>query len=55
VKVRYAPFTTGTHGGALTAPSSDVEVIEQVALGALDAFTSRAPVRLLGVRAELEL
>ena len=54
VKVRYAPFTTRTHSRALTAPSSDVEALEKAALGALDAFTSREPVRLLGVRAELE-
>jgi DNA polymerase-4 len=55
VKVRYAPFTTRTHGRALTAPSLDVEAIEQAARAALDAFTLRAPVRLLGVRAELEV
>jgi DNA polymerase-4 len=54
VKVRYAPFTTRTHGRALATPSSDVRAIEQAALAALDAFTSRQPVRLLGVRAELE-
>jgi DNA polymerase-4 len=54
VKVRYAPFNTHTHGRALTAPSLDVEAIEQAAQAALDAFTSRGPVRLLGVRAELE-
>jgi len=54
VKVRYAPFTTLTHGRALTAPSADVELIEQAALAALDTFTSRRPVRLLGVRAELD-
>ena len=54
VKVRYAPFTTRTHGLALTTPSSEAEAIEQAALAALDAFTSRTPVRLLGVRAELE-
>ena len=54
VKVRYAPFTTSTHGRALTAPSADVEAIEGAALAALDTFTSRRPVRLLGVRAELE-
>ncbi|MDQ1539009.1 MAG: polymerase [Actinomycetota bacterium] len=54
VKVRYAPFTTLTHGRALVAPSSEVEAIEQAALEALDAFTSRKPVRLLGVRAEFE-
>ena len=54
VKVRYAPFTTSTHGRALTAPSADVKAIEGAALAALDTFTSRRPVRLLGVRAELE-
>jgi DNA polymerase-4 len=54
VKVRYAPFNTLTHGQALAAPSADEEAIEQAALAALDAFTSRGPVRLLGVRAELE-
>ena len=53
VKVRYAPFTTLTHGRALAAPSADVEAIEQAAIAALDDFTSRRPVRLLGVRAEL--
>jgi nucleotidyltransferase/DNA polymerase involved in DNA repair len=54
VKVRYAPFTTLTHGRALAVPSAQVAAIEQAALAALDAFTSRGPVRLLGVRAELE-
>jgi nucleotidyltransferase/DNA polymerase involved in DNA repair len=54
VKVRYAPFMTRTHGRALTLPSSDAEAIEVAALAALNAFTSRRPVRLLGVRAELE-
>jgi DNA polymerase-4 len=54
VKVRYAPFTTLTHGRALTSPSRQLEAIEHAALEALDAFTSRSPVRLLGVRAELE-
>ena len=54
VKVRYAPFITATHGRALSAPSRDVEAIEAAALAALDVFTSRRPVRLLGVRAELE-
>ncbi len=54
IKVRYAPFDTRTHGRKLTAPTLDVEAIEQAALAALDLFTSRRPVRLLGVRAELE-
>jgi DNA polymerase-4 len=54
VKVRYAPFITCTHGRALTAPSADANAIHGAALAALDTFTSRRPVRLLGVRAELE-
>ncbi len=52
VKVRYAPFITQTHGVTLPSPSSDAPVIERAALEALDRFTSRRPVRLLGVRAE---
>ncbi|MBC6460396.1 DNA polymerase IV [Actinomadura sp. HBU206391] len=52
VKVRYAPFITHTHGHALAAPTTEVEAIEQAALAALDRFTERRPVRLLGVRAE---
>ncbi|RYV49797.1 DNA polymerase IV [Pengzhenrongella frigida] len=54
VKVRYAPFRTSTHGRALAAPTSDPGVIEAAALAALDAFEGDRPVRLLGVRAELE-
>ncbi|MEZ0072107.1 DNA polymerase IV [Planotetraspora sp. GP83] len=53
VKVRYAPFVTHTHGHALPAPTADVTEIERAALAALDEFTERRPVRLLGVRAEL--
>ncbi len=52
VKVRYAPFITQTHGVTLPSPSSDAPVIERAALEALGRFTSRRPVRLLGVRAE---
>ena len=52
VKVRYAPFITQTHGVTLPAPSSAAPVIEQAALTALERFTGRRPVRLLGVRAE---
>jgi hypothetical protein len=36
VKVRYAPFTTFTHGRTLIVPSSDVEAIGQAAFAALD-------------------
>jgi nucleotidyltransferase/DNA polymerase involved in DNA repair len=53
-KVRYAPFITRTHSRALATPSADAAAIEESALAALGDFTSREPVRLLGVRAELE-
>jgi nucleotidyltransferase/DNA polymerase involved in DNA repair len=52
VKVRHAPFFTSTHGETLAEPTSDGAVIGQAALAALDKFTDRRPVRLLGVRAE---
>jgi DNA polymerase IV len=52
VKVRHAPFFTSTHGQTLAEPTSDGGVIGRAALAALDKFTDRRPVRLLGVRAE---
>ncbi|TDE33774.1 DNA polymerase IV [Actinomadura sp. 6K520] len=52
VKVRYAPFITRTHGRTLEAPATAADRIEEAALAALDRFTERRPVRLLGVRAE---
>ena len=52
VKIRHAPFFTSTHGHTLTEPTSDPAVIRQAALTALEEFTDRRPVRLLGVRAE---
>jgi nucleotidyltransferase/DNA polymerase involved in DNA repair len=54
VKVRHAPFFTSTHGQTLAEPTSDRDVIRGAALAALDKFTDRRPVRLLGVRAEFE-
>ncbi len=54
VKVRFAPFFTKTHGRALTEPTQDPAAIEAAALAALDDFTRRDPVRLLGVRAEFK-
>ncbi len=53
VKVRYAPFFTRTHGRALSAPTTEPAALAEAALAALDRFTERRPVRLLGVRAEL--
>ena len=52
VKVRFAPFFTFTRGVPLAAPTMDLAAIEAGALAALDRFTRRDPVRLLGVRAE---
>jgi nucleotidyltransferase/DNA polymerase involved in DNA repair len=52
VKVRYAPFVTQTHGHPLAAPTVEAAPIKQAALAALDKFTGRRPVRMLGVRAE---
>ena len=52
VKVRYKPFFTSTHGVPLASPTAERAEIEQAALAALEKFTDRRPVRLLGVRAE---
>jgi nucleotidyltransferase/DNA polymerase involved in DNA repair len=54
VKVRYAPFLTRTRSRPLGAgvPAADEAALERAALAALDLFTARRPVRLLGVRAE---
>ena len=52
VKVRFAPFITQTHGRTLDTPATEAHRIEEAALAALDMFTGRRPVRLLGVRAE---
>ena len=54
VKIRFAPFFTSTHGVALAEPTLDPEAIEGGALAALERFDLDRPVRLLGVRAELE-
>lgn len=51
VKVRYAPFFTQTRGRTLERPGVGPSRIEEAALLALDSFTDRRPVRLLGVRA----
>ena len=54
VKVRYAPFQTSTHSRTLGGPTAEPAAIEGAALAALDRFTRRRPVRLLGVRAEFD-
>jgi DNA polymerase-4 len=52
VKVRFVPFTTRTRSATLAEPTDDTAVIEAAALDVLDRFTTRRPVRLVGVRAE---
>ena len=54
VKVRFAPFFTQTHGLPLPEPTLDPSAIERRALDVLDRFELNCPVRLLGVRAELQ-
>jgi DNA polymerase-4 len=54
VKVRFAPFFTNTHGVPVTEPTADPHALAQAAARALARFDLDRPVRLLGVRAELE-
>ncbi len=55
VTVRTATFYTRTKIRKLAAPSTDVDVITATALAVLDLFELDRPVRLLGVRLELEM
>jgi nucleotidyltransferase/DNA polymerase involved in DNA repair len=55
VKVRFAPFATHTHGQPLAAPTTEPAALHKAALHALERFTQRRPVRLLGVRAEMAM
>ena len=54
VKVRYSPFFTQTHIRTCPEPTTDVAEIARWALRVLDLFDLSRPVRLLGVRLELE-
>lgn len=54
VKVRFAPFFTNTHGVPIAEPTADPDAIARAAGRALAKFELDRPVRLLGVRAELE-
>jgi DNA polymerase-4 len=56
VKVRYRSFRTPTREMKLRGgPTSDVDEIERAAVAVLDKFDLNRPVRLLGVRADLEM
>lgn len=55
MKLRLVPFITKTRGIPLPEPTSDPEAIASGARAALARFpTIERPVRLLGIRAELE-
>jgi hypothetical protein len=54
VTVRYPTFLTRSHGTTLREPTTDAAVVEAAALTALETFDDHRPVRLLGLRAELE-
>jgi DNA polymerase IV len=54
VKVRFAPFFTNTHGVPLAEPTAEPDALADAAARALAKFELDRPVRLLGVRAELE-
>lgn len=54
VKVRFAPFFTNTHGVPMPEPSAEPDALAEAASRALAKFELDRPVRLLGVRAELE-
>jgi DNA polymerase-4 len=54
VKVRFAPFFTSTHGVPLSEPTHDPDALGEAAARALAKFALDRPVRLLGVRAEMD-
>ncbi|WP_413250948.1 DNA polymerase IV [Sinomonas flava] len=54
LKVRYAPFTTTTHGRKI-AETSDREEILAHTLGLAAAIEPGRPIRLLGLRAEMAM
>ena len=56
VKVRFRSFRTPTRVMKLRGgPTADVSEIERAAVVVLDKFDLDRPVRLLGVRADLEM
>jgi DNA polymerase-4 len=54
VKVRFAPFVTVTRSVTLEASTADAQALAAGAARALGKLELDRPVRLLGVRAELE-
>lgn len=54
LKVRFAPFFTVNRSRKLKVPTFDAEVIADTALALLTALDDTRPIRLLGVRGEME-
>jgi nucleotidyltransferase/DNA polymerase involved in DNA repair len=54
IKIRFAPFVTRSHSRRLNQPSSDAEDLNAAADVALGRFEFAKPVRLVGVKADLE-
>jgi DNA polymerase-4 len=54
LKVRFAPFFTVTRLRKLPEPTYDAAVIARVALELLNRLEDDRPIRLLGIRAEME-
>lgn len=54
VKIRFAPFDTHTRSLTLDEPTTTVRVVEEAALTLVHRLLDGRPVRLLGVRAEME-
>ncbi len=54
VKVRFSSFFTRTKITKLAAPTTDAAEVQRAALAVLDRFELTRPVRLLGVRVELD-
>lgn len=54
LKVRFAPFSTVTRSRRLPAPTYDASVVAATAADLLAGLADDRPVRLLGVRAEME-
>lgn len=55
LKVRYAPFLTRTFSRTLPTPTTDPAVVHEAALALAARREPGRPVRLLGLRAELEM
>jgi DNA polymerase-4 len=54
IKIRFTSFFTQTRVTKLSVPTTDIETVQQAALFVLDRVDIDRPVRLLGVRVDLQ-